>query len=457
MRKRNDFSLLKIGFWCLLIPLLSACEEQADSAVRLTVTTDCREAVRVQLEPLSHWLIYKYAEAEIDTGGQAVLQYKTDVPFLAEVKIKNKVGRVIQTVRVYVTPSSGLQIDIKGKGIDFKGKNVVENRDLQLLAPLFSRLYGKNADTGKIQKQAEDILRDKTYASDFKKEVLKAIDLHVRSKQLVKNIGDSAAVKALLQELQVAPEWLFLHTWPTTLDDVFTQAEALGLLPSSENGYEYRLQSIGNDELRSRYGIYLLQNLIRSRSWFGHTPTDIIHKAEPYLSIPAAKGELSAVVQEMEDIDAQWAHLLCKPAPDFTFEAVDGKKVSLSDFRGKFVLLDVWNIFCGPCMDQIPHLKRMEPTLTEMGVEVIGVSADPRSLQDQWSAVVREKGMAGTQIIMDNGRKSQFMTDYVIIGFPTFCLINPEGYVMHPRMVFPENPYFMGFIEKKIAEYKASK
>lgn len=455
MRTINKSFPARFGCWCLLVVCLSACTSQVDSAAQLMVTTDCREAVTAQLEPLAYWQLYQYATAEIDTNGQAVLQYKTEVPFGADVKVKNKIGRVMQTVRVYVTPSAVLQIDIKGKETAFKGKTADENRDLQSFAPVFAQLYGKNADTGKIRLQVETALRDKVYASDFKEEVLKAVDLHVRVKRLTESRGDTAALQALLQELQTAHEWLSLHTWPKALDDIFACAEAEKILPSGEEGYERRLQCIGNGEVRSRYAVYLLRNLVRSRSWFGNTPTDLIRRAEPYIVSPLAREDLKSVVREMNAIDQQWEHLLRVPASAFTFETVDGKPVSLSDFRGKFVLLDVWNIFCGPCMEQIPYLKRMEPVLKEMGVEVIGISADPQDLKDRWRAVVREKGLAGTQVIMDNGRNSRFMKDYCIPNFPTFCLIDPRGYMMHPRMIYPENPDFMDFVEKKVKEYNS--
>lgn len=458
---KNNYFLQRLYFLWIILFLSASCVGQTGSLTTLTVTTDNNEAVTVSLEPLSHWMIYTYVSANINPVGPTTLQYDATVPFLAELKIKNKIGRIVQNVQVYVYPSASLQINVMGKNAEFKGETREENRVLQQVYPLFSQLDRPASGIENLRKQLQENLRNKIYKSSFEKEMLKAIDLCTLVKTLAETQTDTIACTKVLQQLRLelrsAHEWLFLPTWPKVLDHIFLQAEALGILSSCETGYENRLQCIGNEEVRNRYTIYVLTSLIRSRSWFGNTPTEIIRKAEPYLTSTQAREQLKSVVREMEHINQEWDHLLHLPAPDFTFEDVNGKMVSLSDFRGKFVLLDVWNIYCGPCMNQIPHLRQMEPELKKIGVEVIGVSCDPQKIKDKWKTTVHEKEMAGTQVIMDSGRHSRFMNDYCIPNFPTFCLINPDGYMVHPRMKYPEMPGFMEFIKKKVNEYNSLK
>lgn len=424
----------------------------------LIVKTDDREVAEITLEPLSHWEIYRYSSAQTDGNGQAVLQYQVTVPMLAELKIKSKLRRMIRNVPVYLCPTTTLQIEFIGEEVVFKGDAASENTDLQQLYPQLSKLDRPGANAEEIRQQLEESLKSKACSSDFKEHLRKTADLKIRTNQLLQLESDSSventAVKELLSEFKSTSEWLSLHTWPKVLDDVFVEAEKLGTLPPCTEGYEHRLECIGNEELRSRYAVYVLNKLIRSRSWFGNTPTEIIRKAKPYITTDWGKEGLKGIVREMEYIDREWAHLLRKPAPDFTFEDVNGKMVSLSDFRGKFVVLDVWNIYCGPCMNQVPYLKKMEPELQKMGVEVIGVSCDPQKIKDKWKATVRQKEMAGVQVIMDHGRNSEFLKEYGILGFPTFCLINPEGYMVHPRMKYPEMQGFMEYIRQKVNDYK---
>ena len=61
-------------------------------------------------------------------------------------------------------------------------------------------------------------------------------------------------------------------------------------------------------------------------------------------------------------------------APDFTYPDVTGKQVSLSDFRGKVVLIDVWATWCGPCNAEIPKLKELEKKLEGRNICFVSIS-----------------------------------------------------------------------------------
>ncbi len=65
-----------------------------------------------------------------------------------------------------------------------------------------------------------------------------------------------------------------------------------------------------------------------------------------------------------------------KIAPDFNVTDLDGRKLTLSDYKGKVVLLDFWATWCAPCRAEIPHFVEMQTTYGPQGFQVIGISMD---------------------------------------------------------------------------------
>ena len=63
-------------------------------------------------------------------------------------------------------------------------------------------------------------------------------------------------------------------------------------------------------------------------------------------------------------------------APDFTLKTLDDQEITLSQLKGKVVLLDFWATWCGPCRESIPHLIQLYKTYRENGFEIIGISLD---------------------------------------------------------------------------------
>lgn len=113
-----------------------------------------------------------------------------------------------------------------------------------------------------------------------------------------------------------------------------------------------------------------------------------------------------------------------KPAPALSLPGLDGRPVSLADFKGKVVLLDFWATWCDPCVAELPDLKRLHNDYKEKGFSVLGVSLD-----EELEAVprfVRENKVPYP--IMLNG--SEPPPDYPLPGIPTAFLIDRNGLIV---------------------------
>ncbi len=112
------------------------------------------------------------------------------------------------------------------------------------------------------------------------------------------------------------------------------------------------------------------------------------------------------------------------PAPDFTLKDLNGKKVTLSQFRGKVVILNFWSIWCGPCLAEMPYLNKLYLEFKDRGLVVMAIAEDPA--EKPLRSYIQEKGIAFT-ILMDKDKKVYFK--YSLFGIPVTFLIDKKGFI----------------------------
>lgn len=128
-------------------------------------------------------------------------------------------------------------------------------------------------------------------------------------------------------------------------------------------------------------------------------------------------------------------------SPSFeNFENYNGGTTSLADLKGKFVYVDVWATWCGPCKAEIPSLKEVEAKYHGKNIEFVSISVDALKDHDKWKAMVAEKELKGVQLYADKSWQSDFVTGYLIKGIPRFILIDTEGNIVSANAPRPSSP-----------------
>ncbi|WP_420574231.1 TlpA family protein disulfide reductase [Kordia sp.] len=129
-----------------------------------------------------------------------------------------------------------------------------------------------------------------------------------------------------------------------------------------------------------------------------------------------------------------------KNSPDFNYENHKGGKTSLADLKGKYVYIDVWATWCGPCIAEIPSLKKVEKQYHNKDIQFVSISIDQQKAHKKWKTMVDDKELGGIQLMADNDWKSQFVVDYAIEGIPRFILIDPNGKIVNADAPRPSDP-----------------
>lgn len=136
-----------------------------------------------------------------------------------------------------------------------------------------------------------------------------------------------------------------------------------------------------------------------------------------------------------------------KPSPTFeNYVDVKGGTKSLSDFKGKYVYIDVWATWCGPCIQQIPFLKDIKNEYKNKNIVFLGISTDdPRksggsweAAEQKWRTFVKEKELGDVQLW--SGQDYSFQQAYQINGIPRFILIDPNGNIVNSEAPRPSDP-----------------
>lgn len=138
-----------------------------------------------------------------------------------------------------------------------------------------------------------------------------------------------------------------------------------------------------------------------------------------------------------------------KPAPDFEMETPEGKKVRLSQLRGKAVYLDIWATWCGPCRQEIPHMAKVAAHYKDdPRIAIISISVD--SNIKGWKALLDKDKPDWPQYVVPGDFNSELLRLYGIDGIPRFMMFDAEGRIINVNAERPSHPDILKIIDAKL-------
>lgn len=169
---------------------------------------------------------------------------------------------------------------------------------------------------------------------------------------------------------------------------------------------------------------YFSVNLVKDRSITGSYRD--VKEAFDLLSTSAQNSEIGRWVNKRLKVLKRGS--IGETVINFSQKDTEGKVVHFADFRGKYVLIDFWASWCGPCRAENPNVLKAYNKYKEKNFTVLGVSLDDNG--DNWKKAIQDDGMPWTQVSDLKGWENEVSSYYGIRGIPSSLLVDPEGKII---------------------------
>ncbi|MDD3687870.1 MAG: TlpA disulfide reductase family protein [Bacteroidales bacterium] len=221
------------------------------------------------------------------------------------------------------------------------------------------------------------------------------------------------------------PDLIYFEQYWPFLSDLLTNKTSAAIKDagisdcSMEQWCEYYFAEIDkcfkNEQALDAAYFYFIRQFVE---YYG--PLSVSDVFDKYKETSKSKGRIAnitALLAEYETIAPG------KPSVDWTFEDINGKTVSQSDFKGKYIYIDVWASWCGPCRAEIPYLEKLKTKFIGKNIVFVSISVDDD--KESWEKALTDEKVEGIQLYA-GGWSNELCRYYKINSIPRFILIGKD-------------------------------
>lgn len=211
-----------------------------------------------------------------------------------------------------------------------------------------------------------------------------------------------------------------------------------------------KAECIDNQELLEDYVFYNLESRLRGKRYF--MIDSIAQRCTPLLVSKEAQVRMDSLLPEIEKI-AKAENRYGEKAYPFEYQDEKGELVSLSDYLGQYLFVDIWATWCGPCKSELPFVKKMAEEFKDLNIAFVSISVDNPKDKQKWLTFIKNNTMTGKTLIARNAFRDPMILHYGIKGIPRFMLIDPQGNIVSAYCGRPSMKLFKDYVKQLVIAY----